>query len=266
MSNEADPISGLDATKNSPLRDSRFARPLNGAARWLHKEFPWLLPNHITVGGNVLVSGGAIYAYFNPVAGAAIATVTSFTDALDGRLRRVIDLEDPHKLDSSHGPTVDAISDRYQEWFLAMTRMVVASAHGDQFGKWAAYAAAITNTWTSVARAYCEANQISVSESGPIAIKGVGPGTRFGRAGLGLFGLGFRQINGFPVQGTLDTITAVSNVVTTIDRLRHLKQDKPNPDKITDRKVNEALERIPWLNAFGLFAIASSTAVAILIP
>lgn len=220
-----------EVTRNSRLRETT-ADLVQKVTEKLHHRFPELSPTHLNLMGVAGVSLGAWLAErrnrkketLSSLPPLIVLSVSSLLDAFDGSLARLIAREDPRKVDFFKGQLFDAGSDRLQELTMALSRIVSANKRGDKIGETAAILAVVTNPLPSVARSLSESSGRVVPEAGkgPLGFLG----TRVGRAVVGIASTVFPEVSKMPLQTSLDALTGVANVVTTIDRVHQgIKSD-----------------------------------------
>lgn len=222
----------------------------------LHKHFPSVRPNHLTVAGFCGVAlAGAYATYEQNKKGAAyysdtpsILLVSSLMigsmlhDAFDGSLARVMQAEDPLSHDSSTGQLVDGGFDRASELILGLYRINAAHKRGDLSAELAALSATLTSTFPSILRAYSELQGKDVPKAGKKLIGLLG--TRIGRSALNGIATILPKPGGIPVQEVTDWITAIANTKTSFDRLGIvLNHEEPtlSPEKIQHARTRTLL-------------------------
>lgn len=235
-----------EKTRNSKIRELT-AGSIHSVARKLHQLAPGLHPDYLTGLGTTGVFLGSFLAtrdHRKVVTG--VLAFSSLMDAFDGALAREIAEESPEKVNPARGQIVDACSDRIQETAMAFSRAAQACQRGDRVGEGLAYLVALTNPLSSLARASAEVSGKVVPEAG----KGVLGllGTRIGRTVPAIAATVAPEVSGVPVQLVLDGLTAVANVVTTIDRLKISKESGggslPVEEQEQARLRNKALKII----------------------
>lgn len=217
-------------------------------------------PDIFTAGGVLVVGLGSLAAAirnpnarFTSLIAATTVGLGSLMDAFDGSLARYKDRLYPGSVNFSLGQLKDFASDRIQESMMALSRMHTAHKRGHDFGKVAAATAAVTSPWPSLARGIAEWAGKPVPEGGK-GIPGL-MGTRSGRVVLGTTALAFPRTQPF-----LDTITTVSNIFTTVQRLN--TAFNPNQPAILSEKVRkDARTRTLVAAGIGLLAVGATAVI-----
>ena len=225
-----------DKTRNSPLRKVAD-NVITPVVEWLHKTYPDITADHLTILGTVGVAIGALLAERshmvtdretrNRLRGAASAAMAlgSLMDAFDGGLARLQAREKPQP-NSSRGQLLDVGNDRIQEMILGLVRMRVANRQERSGDKIAALLNTLTNIHPSLARAWTETQGGVVPEAGRNVFELLG--TRAGRAAVNFATVLIPEVSGeISLQAVLDTVTTVANIVTTVNRYRLSQKDVP---------------------------------------
>lgn len=244
---------GISETRSSTIR-RKTAHITQGLAEVIDKTVPNLSPTHLNILGALLVVGGAVAAVKGKRRLAfTLSSIGSGLDAVDGPLARTKAQKDPNSVNFGKGQIYDALSDRIQEGSGALGRGISAHHRRDKVGELAAFATAITSTLPSIARAAAEVLGKPVPESGK-GILGL-VGTRVGRAISGIIATTFPEAKGVPLQPAIDTLMSVSNIKTTIDRL---KAARKNETTLPLETRAEAKDRLKVLGVFGVLATGAS--------
>jgi len=245
-------MSGLEyqpkdlGTRNSRIRELT-QKPITAVSEKLHQVFPSLHPDHINLAGIVGTAIGSMMAkrqnfenstVKKKLLSTAVLGISALMDALDGSLARVIQKEDPAKINTKRGQIQDAIVDRTSEAAMSISRIVSAEDRGDKIGKFFALSSGLTNLLPSLTRAEAERHGKIVPEAGT-GLAGL-MGTRIGRTATGIITTVFPEFKKIPVQTILDAITTVSNTMTTVDRIRKGKEAQAT---LSNEKKEEAKAR-----------------------
>lgn len=203
-----------------------------------------------------------------------LLTIGQTADAFDGPLARIIRKRHPELPDNSEkGALTDALSDRMGELSMAKARIIIASKLKRKLGKILAWGAGVTNTLPSWAKAHAETKGVAVPENGPFPLGIFGSrvprainaviSTSYPRIKLPelsqkhqTINRGIRIFNSLPHQEILDAATTVSNLVTTRQRLKMAREEKPTLD-LKDIKIAEARQKA--LGRFAIQAFVDST-------
>lgn len=216
---------GMSETRNSALREA-VNGPVGEITKVVHKRFPSLTADEVSAASVIGVLVGALLSVRENrradndntnvkariLVGSLIAS-GQLLDAFDGALARLIDSENPGSIDFNRGQRVDVLSDRLQEAILAIARIVIARDKHKKVGETAATTALVTNGLPSLTRAHAEFRGIAVPETGKGVIGFFG--TRAGRGITGTLGTAFHE-----TQPIFDALTTISNVVTSVQRVR----------------------------------------------
>lgn len=282
------PEQGGNPTRNSPLR-SILADPNQRIAEYIDTHFPNVTPNNVSDFGLATTAVGSVMAYRARslparIASTAVLTVGAWSDGVDGALARIKaakNTESP-EVPSQKAPETtpaatserkkfieklkelerdgvlrDVFSDRVGESMTAVARTMAAAARRDTLGTLAAYAATITNTLPSVARAQAEEQGVAVPET-PLGLGFFG--TRGTRAVTGIAGAAFPRLGGFPLQRTLDGITAVSNLVTADQRHRAAMTAVPTEPPLSEEIKAAGTSRKELLKPLATIIFSAETA------
>ncbi len=216
----------IETPRNSGLRQ-RFGPYADKAAQFLIDTIPGITANKITVIGAGLVGLGSLIAalpkdwllkaWNSPLALYLMANGI-LLDALDGTVARRLGTS------SDAGALLDLKSDRIQESTMALSRIASAAARKDAFGVLAAAYSGITSSWPSLARAEVESLGYEVEETGKNIISLLG--TRPMRAIFGTITTSYPvvPVTDMAIQPAVDTISTISNVVTTMERISKLHE------------------------------------------
>lgn len=221
-------FSSVSETRNSALRENT-ASIIQSVVDRLHTSFPDLSPTHLNLLGVMGVGLGSVLSTqtrgentainrAKTVASLTLLGVSTALDAFDGALARTIAQDSSERIDFHQGQIYDAVSDRFQELFMAISRAVSAGQRNDRLDTIAALLNASTNPLSSTARAYSESRGFSVPETGH-GVLGI-VGTRAGRAVLGIAATVFPEIKGVSFQLISDALVTTVNMVNTWDRLK----------------------------------------------
>lgn len=180
-----------------------------------------------------------------------ILLVAQASDAIDGPLARKEGKVGPA------GEIKDALADRTGELAMAKARITSAQKRNDTIGAFAATVNGLTNTLSSLAKAYAESKGVIVTESGQ-GILGV-LGTRVPRSILAIIATAFPRIKGFPFQTAVDLAVAGSNLITARNRMKLANKKKATlPQEVRD----DALQRLITLGIFQIKAIGTIATTA----
>lgn len=239
-----------DPTRNSWLR-KKTSVPIEIVTQRLHECFPDLTGDHVTLAGLLGVAAGAILAEKQNERGNVTLTdrlptfvalaLSSFCDAFDGPMARLIAQESPDKSHPLRGQIFDTASDRLGEMAMSISRAVTAHKRSDTLGEFLAYSSAFSNTIPSLSKALAESTSHVVPEAGK------GPagflGTRVGRTLTNIPATVFPEFNKFPLQKTLDCINILANIITASDRIVTALQSQENPELLPE-KIHDAKVRV----------------------
>lgn len=257
-------VVGTSETRNSRLRE-KVVTPVQTITKAIHKKVPGLTPTHLNILGAAEVGIGAIIAASRdpykkggeklktPVSSILIIK-GSLLDAFDGSLARLKASEDPNSVNFKKGGIYDVLSDRFQELVLALSRAGSAVKRKSKIGTMTALAAAVTNSWPSITRAFSESKGKPVPESGKGIVGLIG--TRPGKAVLGGIATEFTNPKGLPVQPVIDTAITVSNIITAIHRLQTAFGQ--SEATLSPATRGEAKTRLKILGAVGVIAAGAS--------
>ncbi len=209
--------------KESPLRTAT-AKQVYAVAEYLHKRFPRLTPNQVTVIGlaSVLIGGKIIEnenrkvkrKMINVVIGELLVQGGFLADAIDGPLSEIIQKETPGKHNSANGEIFDITADRLEEILLALLRAETARQKERRWGRNAAVASAITTTLPGIVKASRRAEGDVIAEVDTRNIAAL-LGERPSRVALNILATTFPRM-----QPLIDTIGAGANLVATVSRFR----------------------------------------------
>ncbi len=232
MSKETSPVADEKLMRNSALRNYT-AGLVEKAVIEIHKSYPDLSPNQITILGTLGVAVSGVLAYLNEVA-RTDATLTdrlvalglygasNLADAADGGMAKLWKkLGLPH--DSTKGQLVDVTGDRIQELVIKLVSIATALRKNDNLGALFALYVALTNTLPSLLRALAEAQGKTTKETGNTPFHLLG--TRAGRA-LTNTEIFFPNVKGIPVAKLANGISGVANTLTIIERSKVLFDSK----------------------------------------
>lgn len=244
----------VSETRNSRLRELS-AGLIETVTGRIHQTFPYLTPDHITLFGSVGTAvGSALAMGGNQALTLATLGLANLSDAFDGALARTIERELPGSIDFKSGAIKDALSDRFQELFMAISRAVTAHRRVDKIGSLVALSAALTNSLPSTARAFAESRGIAVPESGRGAMGILG--TRVGRGSLGVAATAFPEIKGVPVQIVADILVTIANLAAAIDRAKRINGASPALSRETQADAQTRLKALMVFTGLALGATA----------
>lgn len=253
---------GISATRNSSLRQET-TQITAGLAEVIDNTIPGLTPTHLNIIGGLLIMAGSTIAtgidWKNPnkvrvILAATFLTIGSAFDGIDGPLARKKALKNPNSVDFKKGQIYDALGDRVQEVVEAISRGINAHQRRSRFGEIAAFSAAVTSTFPSIARAYAEVLGKPVPETGR-GLFGL-LGARVGRAISGIITTTIPQANGLALQPTIDSLITIANVKNAFDRLEVAGQKSVK--LLPQETREEARTRLIALGIFGVIATGAS--------
>lgn len=258
----------LIKSQNSFFR--KFTSPVTKeVARGLIKFFPGITADKITHAGLWGVATGAALSVvphvlfgvdLAPFAATLIASGSSL-DVLDGAVAQ------EQGTVSLSGALLDVMSDRKQETTLALARIASASMRRDSLGVITATAAGLSNPLPSYYRARVEEKGYFVPEGGTRVVSALG--TRPVRAILGTAATAYPELPvpciEMPMQPFIDTLSALSNIVTTFERveifrlasLGKLHENTDDSAKELGRIKSEALLRFIVVNSALMLAVGT---------
>lgn len=209
--------------------------PVLSLVNFLHRTFPELTANQITLSGLAGSIIGSKLAVMSQKPDSAISKSAALTtllvsdsmDAIDGSLARAIAAGNHGSGDSKTGILLDVGSDRITELIKAVSRMAIARERQNNFGEILALVSGITNSLPSLVKAYVESSKgLHVKEAGS-GLLGL-LGTRAGRAVINDFSTVYPQIGRVSFQPIADTLEITSNLATAKGRLDVLNSNSPS--------------------------------------
>lgn len=252
--------------RNSYLR-VQTASLVHNTTLILHKVFPSLTPNQVTLMGVVEVLAATLVAEQNNLSKkpSLLINILSFLvesdgylkDAQDGALARIIMAETPGKHNGANGQIIDVLADRAEEIGGALLRSHTAYRMGNIFGERAAMAVAVTSTLPSLSRAYAEFRGYVVPEMGRNVLEAAG--TRFGRIALSSAATHLRNIGGINLQPPIDTLSATANLYSAIKRIGVIYDPNTKPT-LKEKYRIEAANRLNVLSKTELAALVATLA------
>lgn len=240
--------------RNSQYRDI-ITKPTSAISEVLHKVFPFLTPNEVTVLGSLGLAGLIMYTAkleeankIDAKTGKKLLSLflaLTATDALDGALARYLQSKGIEYSGKEIGPEVDSSFDRIQEAFSAWLAIYRAAHQKDKLWLVTATLTAFSNPLSSLFRAYAEKNGIIVPESGKNPFEFLG--TRGGR----FIGSTTRFLPSIPVgpvsvQAVVDGLTAAATLKTTASRANTViraKRDGVEKQSMADEKTIISAQR-----------------------
>lgn len=255
------PVENTLHTGASRLRHL-LQQPGERAMRALHEVFPTITANDITLAGVIgVTAASALAAYQNShnerdrdpkitLTAGLLMTGGILCDYLDGKMADVAG-------GSQYGHIIDAAADRAEETIMGVSRMYAAQGRGDHIGAAAALINTISNGLPSLARAICEMKGVAVPEDGGSLIGLLG--TRAGRAIMHSIATFFPEVKGIPVQSYLDSISTLTNTLTTCQRLYTGLSGNSYQDAIlSETERQKARERLAVFGPLWLCSAASA--------
>lgn len=176
-----------------------------------------------------------------------ILAFSQISDMVDGPLARK-----QATAGTAKGEEKDSMTDRKNARTMALARMVSAQIRGDGLGVVAAGANALTSAFSAGARAFAESRGVVVAENGRGIITKLG-GTHVPRSIIGTFVTAFPVVKKFPLQTIADSVGAVSNVATALERVSDTRNGVAT---LSEEKRLNASRRLLAITGFQLETIA----------
>lgn len=233
--------------RNSPIRVA-FSGVTNGAAKLLIKAIPGITADSVTYTGlGAVIAGSAVKILPKEWLSSETSSPISLgllafgvlCDALDGAVARNKKIK-PENYNVLNGALTDVIHNRFGENAMALSRIFAASARRDPYGVVAATVSGLTAPLPSLLRAMVEKKGFFVLESGGNPLSFLG--TRSTRAVLTIPATSYPEIQifGNNSQPILDSLSALGNIATTIER--YLINRKTIKKQLTINPDEEAKE------------------------
>ncbi len=244
---------GGSAGKDSFLR-TVFKKPLEFTSKKVHKTFPSLTPNHITVAGlGMVIAGAAMIENVNgkhhpdkktQAAALALQGLGYLCDGLDGGVARQLKDETDGKYNNPVGVIFDVTADRVQESALAFLRSKSAVVRKDMWGQIAADGVMLTTSLPTLTREmtmWLDGHEVHELGTDVIAFFGSRPGRIIMNT---LSGMSTR------VQPYIDSLQVGANLYSAYNRY-----------KTRGEKIDDSFRKISRDKSLALLPVAGASTV-----